>query len=83
MGARSLVGRFGGYPGDRSPVEASWNCCPVAPFLGAFRALALSLRNLGLEVGPLVLYYSFRLSGVVPHDAEASDPLFVNSIESF
>ncbi len=35
------------------------NTRSFAPFLGFSTALALSLRNLGLEVGGLVLYYSF------------------------
>jgi hypothetical protein len=55
----------------------------VAPFLGAFRAGTLSLKKVRLEFAKLVLYYSFALSGVVPHDAEASDLLLVSSNESF
>jgi len=41
-------------------------------------ALTLSQQNLGLEFGKLVLYYSVRPSGVVPHDAKPLNHLLVS-----
>lgn len=48
-----------------------------------FQRLVLSQKNLGLEFASLVLYYSVRPSGVVPHDAKPPNHLLVSSIESF
>jgi hypothetical protein len=60
-----------------------WNYSLAPPFLRPFGALMLSLRNLGLEFGKLVLYYFVRQSGVIPHDAKPPNHLLVSSNESF
>lgn len=56
---------------------------PDGPFFQGFYLLPLSLQNLELEFGRLVLLLSLCPRGVIPDAAYPLKPLLVSSRESF